>query len=225
MPGIIVNMSKITVLVLLVACAGRGPNEIPRNMVRPVLAHGEEFTNDPRIPMWCADPKSRRQIEERCRQNDMRERAMAKQAMKDELRAAKERVANEESEKNRADVLKRAASEGYAVDFDTGLTMTIVHVRRGEKKLKDLSKTAISLVGDSGFVAVQVVDQDNVLFRNASSDAIVWLKDYKRAGGDVTWLEGAELTSMEWGYVAIRGTKEYRTAFGSKQAVIIEPVF
>lgn len=214
----------LVIFALLVACA-RAPGEISRDLERQVLEHGEDFASDPRASGWCSDPRSRRRIIDHCVAREVAEARRQAGEQYEDKRATKERAAAEEEAKVRARVRKTAQTAGYTVDFETGLTMTIVGVRRGEKRLNDLRSIAISLVGDSGFVALQVIDQNNVLFKDSSTDALVWLHDYGRRGGEVTWLVGAELTSMEWGYIAIRGTKEYRTAFGTAQAVVIEPVF
>lgn len=139
------------------------------------------------------------------------------------LKAAEE--ARAERERTMEQVRQEAKKLGLTVDFDTGLSMTISAMRSGEKKMPDVKKTAIHLNGDTGIVVMQVIDQNNVLFRDHSTDAIVWLKNYAKSGGEVTWIEGASLTILDMRYVAVRGTKEYKTVLGSKQAIVIEAVF
>lgn len=183
------------------------------------------YADDERIPYWCGNPEARARIEAHCYERDARVRAEEANRQETLQQAEKDNAIRAENTKIRDEVAQTLKKVGLNVVFDRGLGMTIVEIRSGEKRLNDLKKTAIELYGDNNFVVFQVVNQNNVLFKDGSTDALVWLKDYARAGGKVTWLEGARLTAMEAGYVVIRGTKEYRTLLGTKQAVVIEAVF
>ena len=138
------------------------------------------------------------------------------------------RLELEETTKKETAVLAKAKKLGFAsVDFIAGLSGNLANARDGVVSLNDLSKRAVMLTDvDSGFVAAQVLDQNNALFHDDQNDLSVWLKGYKRVAKKMTLLEGMHLVDAGFEYVAIRGVKTYTTVMGgTKQVIVIEPAF
>ena len=156
--------------------------------------------------------------------------AQKKKLDEDNEAVAKANAANAaEYEAMKPDIIKKAKRKGFTeVDFDgDGLIATVNELRSGQILQSNISKMLFVLDGvDYSLRVLQVIDQNNVLFQDDfDHDTVYWFKNYRAHGGKTTWLTGATLGSTQLSYVAIRGTKAYRSAFGPRQAIVVEFVF
>jgi len=158
--------------------------------------------------------------------NKAAERRAAQESENERIRQANALVESENA-KVESEVAANAKSRGFiGVDFKHGLIGVIGGIARGELSVQDAGFMLIYLAdADDDWQAFQVIGQNDVLFRSEYSPTVVWLRNYKKDGGRMTWLEGAKLRSMEQGYVIIKGTKTYGTIIGTRQAIVIEADF
>lgn len=168
---------------------------------------------------WARRQQAEQQRREQ-READEREReARAAEANEAALRETLERQREAE------DAAKRW---GFAsVDFASGIVGAIELVRAGRIDIRAAGKRALEIKdADACLVAVQVLDQDNVMFSCDSRDITVWLRGHKRVGSTMTWINGAPITTSDFGFFAIKGTRNYRTVLGaSRQAIVVEVAF
>jgi hypothetical protein len=119
-----------------------------------------------------------------------------------------------------------------AMNDSGGLLQTVSDIRDGKmtmsfakKHLTELRTTYPEF--DNTIEVLQVISPNLFLLKHAYEDAadvVFLLKGYAKNGGRNEPVEGMSITALGFEYYAIRGTQNYKTVLGTKQAIVIEPV-
>ncbi|MEZ4255209.1 MAG: hypothetical protein R3A78_05755 [Polyangiales bacterium] len=118
-------------------------------------------------------------------------------------------------------IQEAARQHGYKyVLFDSSLSAVLERLIAGAESLEDTIGVVIKLddVRDPEFKALQVLNRKQATYTSRGLAQVLLLQNY--AGPTI--LEGSPLTAIANRYIVIVGTTTYRTAVGSRQAIVIE---
>ena len=120
-------------------------------------------------------------------------------------------------------VKELAKKHGYrGVVFGRSVFELVREIASGQTKISDTKKIVIETTyQDDSLTAFQVLSDTSALY--SVEDSARWVVLFQHGKEQI--IENTPLTAVSGGYVVIVGTRIYKTAMGSRQAIVVEPAF